>query len=531
MLRETFLLYKKRLQQRIQLHTKAHKRRPMLAIVSILPSTNTMAYMDSIGLVILTFICFLVYTLSAISFCLIGFPIKFWQAVKRSWLQAFLAFWGQTPDSAHQHDVFVIQVCLIFLGITIWTFMRFKKALTEFGGLRTFSRLPATDVRQFPLRKFFRILSPSWLLPTTILTTPTPEQVLEVLQQQEGYSEAQMQELIQSFAPAQEEQPPSETASPSFQLLLSATDRLTATLIGSDGTMAAVPLQDPYAPLVGFLAQQQQGEWMVKEEMIKQVYGLRGGDSFAVHRARCNERLTTRAIDAGFLPQPTSDTGNAEDTAEKVGINLFAYKAEGQVTSWRLIPSCKVEEFPMLNAVYERVLLAQTDGEKHETLSLEDLRVSVLQVMQSYGKGYLSVHQKQGLVWSWAQERFRDYRDKCLVILTYATQRELDAAHQLAGRERREAVQRAAQLYGWSALVNAGNMPDKTRGDTALYHSLRLYKSLADLSAAQTIYWEYIEQMQQKDCTYEPPTKVQDLWPEAVAPAARTRHRHKKKHV
>ncbi|MBA2391405.1 MAG: hypothetical protein H0V70_01515 [Ktedonobacteraceae bacterium] len=437
-----------------------------------------------------------------------------------------------------QQGVLYFWLLLLLVVSTIWILSQTKRAFRDLHGLRSLHRMTPQQRSEFALQKFLRLSLPVWLSPS-ITYDPTPKELLTVLREREQAITGQTQAIVAALVEdddAEEE----EEEQPSFHFLLTLTDRLSLSILGSSGKQLTIRLNDAGASQVGFLATHGQGEWTAREEFFKKYLYTIGQDNlFTRHHKRTNAQINARAQKEGFFPQRAVeqdqentdvDTSSAlsnedehdEETAateeqenQHEEINLFEHKKEGLDSFWRLTPLCSIEVFPFLRSFFQQVKRAQALPEDPTLLSLEELRQGCHHLMEEYGLGFLADHIKENDdLWHWALPLYQEYREQCLSILNYAIVRESTFLETLTDpKEKHAVITSIAQLYGWSAIVATG-LDLKDGGlfsEEDIKKSLSYYGQMRKRSDAKQVYQRYSELRSRVDPSYIPSEELQTL--------------------
>ena len=185
-----------------------------------------------------------------------------------------------------------------------------------------------------------------------------------------------------------------------------------------------------------------------------------------------------------------------------------------------MTPSLKREVFPFLNALYQKVLRAQALPEDATILSLEELRQGYHPLMKEYGMGFLAHHIKvDAPLWVWAVPLYRQYREQCLSILSYAILREGEVLKILEDTHEQQAIiGTISQLYGWRALVGTG-LDLKGKGilsEKDMEQSLFYYAQVGRNLDAQIIYQDYCELRRRIDGYYQSGEHLQKIAAEVL---------------
>ncbi len=302
------------------------------------------------------------------------------------------------------------------------------------------------------------------------------------------------------------------------------------------------------------------GEWTPREEFFNNHLYSRGQDGlFTRHRERTNDQIIARARKEGFFPQQvteespekastngstdaslqekpvakslTDDESTKPETSPGKDVDLFELKKEGQATFWRLTPRLNREVFPFLNALYQKVLRAQALPEDPTILSLEELRQGYHPLIKEYGIGFLAYHIKdEAPLWTWAIPLYRQYREQCMSILSYAILREGEVLKTLEDRQEQHAViGTIGQLYGWKALVGTGlDLKDKgIFSEKDIEQCLFYYGQVGKGPDAQVVYQDYCKLRTRIDISYEPGEELQKVADEVLPPRRTSLRSHK----
>ena len=456
-----------------------------------------------------------IYTCLLLPFCIQGLPPKYWHLFVQYWPQALQALLGHPETGPHSTQVNAVLLGLGFLvlqGIVYW---KAYQSIQAFRALCAAARQRSEQAFSALVRRLLRISPPEWMR-VQVIYDPSPTTILDQLQDVEGSRESWMEELAAMTGPVQ----------PSVRILLRLSDEVTVILIGQDGKQQAIPIKNKHwAAILAFLATRSKGEYVHRDLLLRHVYGAAGPDEkhrFEVDRSRLKATINEEAERAGLLDPTCANNESPEE------IDLLENDAATDPL-WRLAPQCEVDLYGELESWYERVIASKPEGENNEPLSREALWRGCLQIMQSYGDGYLASYQDAFLIWSWAEEIALAYREKCWTVLQYALEREWAYARdqQFPLQERREAVRHNAKLAGWSVLVMSGLFPDTVRAEQALNLCLKRYRSLKDIAAAQSLFQTYVQRMKDKDVVWEPKEELLSIWPEATAPKTSSRRSKK----
>jgi hypothetical protein len=211
--------------------------------------------------------------------------------------------------------------------------------------------------------------------------------------------------------------------------------------------------------------------------------------------------------------RPHYTIGDEEEAAsvpeESLEINLFEHKMEGQRSLWKLNRHCSVDIFPFLSEFYPKVVKAEalSLSDAEDTLSLEQLRQGYHRLRDEYGEGFLADHMKKGMMWPWASDAYKEFKNQCLFILAYANERarkHLDSCQ--TREERRETREFIAQLYGSQAIVAVGINPDTQAKSSEhdMERCLFYYSTLKKKPDALAVYERYCDLQMQMYDTYHP---------------------------
>jgi len=449
----------------------------------------------------------------------------------------------------------------------IWIIKQNRQAYREWRGLRRMHTMSPAERTSMSLQRFLRVSLPFWAS-YTLDEHPSPETLLKLLREREQAT-AQQTEVLSDELTGEEQ---GEDVA-SLNTLLTVTHQLSFSILGPAGRQMVMVFSHAVAPLIGFLATRESGRFVAVRILHAQVYPSGNETSFAKHRARANAQILQEARRAGFFIEPNGEEeshdravgeeasseqqaaeerrfpqeededadeqqaaeeeeqrtqGDKEDTGP---IDLFEQEGKGHRSSWRLAPSCQVEVFPFLQSFYAKVVHAQAQAlpAEAERLSLQELRQGCHHLMDEYGDGFLATHMKKGYIWPWALPFYRTYQEQCLVILSYATQRERDHLATLTtAKEKAVVIASIAQLYGWRALVGTGldpkdgGIPAEQDMEHCLFYSGRARK----YSAARAIYMRYLKLRARIERDYEPGEALASRAEEVLTQAKRDMRTH-----
>jgi hypothetical protein len=523
---------------------------PQITVLNYIGTVTYLAFFLTESLAFLGIV--LPYALSEATWKLLAF---FW---KHGWQSPAAMLTYQTMTLRFQPYLIMFSVNVACVAAGLWIVAQSKRAWREWRGLRMMHTMTQEQRKDFSLQHFLRISLPSWWLLPSITYDPTPEQLQRLLRESEQAIAGRTQAIASALA-REEDAEEEQEEHPSIRMLLVLTDHLALSLLGPSGMQITVHLTDAVASLVGFLATRAQEAWTAREMFFQQyLYSEWQDGLFTRHRERTNAQINARVQKEGFLLQPATErdqeeasvsepidpTTEDEQDAEHSGgdeqttpatssdeeIDLFEHKTEGQDSFWRLTPRCNVEMFPFLTMFHPKVMRAKAPPEDPTLLSLEELRQGCHRLMEEYGLGFLAKHMKKGnSVWFWARPFYRQYREQCWNILSYAITREstyLDTLNDV--KESHEVIEWIAQLFGWRAIVATG-LDLKGEGSFSeedIMQCLSYYGQMRKRSDARDIYQRYSTLRSEIDPAYEPGEELQKLVDEVLYPqrkAARSR--------
>jgi hypothetical protein len=466
---------------------------------------------------------------------------------------------GIPAPPAQQNGVTYFWLLVLMFASVIWILFQTKRAIRDFRGLIRLHRMTPQERSKFALKEFLNISLPIWLSPS-VSYEPTAKELLDVLREREQATEGQTQAIASTLADEADE----DEESPSVSWLLTLTNCIELSIIDLRGKKVTVKFTSALASLLGFLATRPPEEWTLTSELYMQVYGARTGKGsvFRMQHLRIIDQIIKELQQAEMLPgieanllaqnngQGTVVSSDEEDEpgvtdqtsmentdvspheeeersvddtptdslkALRKALDLFEQQVQGQRSLWRIAPKCTVEVFPGLRALYAKVMRAQALPEDPSLLSLEELRQGYHRLIVEYGNvrdglGFLAMHMTKGYVWSWALSLYQEYREQCLAILSYATERERAYLDILKTRgEKYDVVESIAQLYGWRALVATG-LDLKHKGipsEEDMMRCLSYYEQIRKYSAARAIYQSYCELRHQIEPDYTPSEALQ----------------------
>ncbi len=448
------------------------------------------------------------------------------------------------PIPPAQRETLPLFFLLILLLIgAVWILSQTRHAFRDVRGLRRLHTMTPQQRSAFSLEQFLRISLPVWLSPT-VTYEPTPEEFLTVLRERERARTGHTQAIAEELARGEETEEAQEET-PSFRPILTLTDQLSCTLLGPSGKRFMMRLNDAPASLVGFLATREPGTWTAREEFFKShLYSIGQENLFTRHRERTNAQIIARAQQEGFLPQtptkqepedraladtpptPAQDEHDGElsgddassprpGTGMEETITLFEHKTERGVSYWRLTSQCSSEVFPFLTTFFPKVMRAEASPQDPTLMSLEEVRQGCDRLMKEYGNGFLADHVKgNDSLWAWALPLYRQYRDQCLGILSYALQRESEAIDILTDpRDQHTALAAIAQVHGWRAIVATGLdlMEGGTFSEENIVECLSYYRQMRKRADAKEVYQKYHELRSRNDPSYKPGKALQTL--------------------
>ncbi len=467
--------------------------RDMIALIRIQPKVSWRTYMLCIMDVCIYAITAFWWLLTSIIYALL--PIT---SAKPTlyWNQAYLTGW------------------LFFLGIAIFVTRIMSKAIKELRGLLALSRTHSSRSPKFSWNQFLRISLPHWLYAEEVLHDPSPTSVLDRVQR----SEITVEELGQIYQDMVE--PAQSHSSMSFLITLSHDVKIS--IVGQSGKMESITIQTKsQASMIAFLATRGEGRgaWVLKDEILKHVYGKTGKDQQQAHLNTDTYRINQKIQEA--VEKAEAIHGISLISSIK-GIDVFEQERFEGKQHWRLSPTCEIDECNILTTLHRRVQVVKEGNVT--VLSRDELRPACHHLMETIGQGFLAECQEDNgenqiskEIWPWAAERYVTHRNQCLDILEYAAQQELATARSASSKEEyRNALQWAAKLSSWMVHVAIGIIPEGIKAEEALCKCLKLYKKLVAPQEAKTIFQQYKERMEELSSTWQPSTQVVNSWSEIV---------------
>ncbi len=473
--------------------------KPLIALIGAQPSSNLPAYIDQITSLVSYFLVGLMVTWGILAQAVlyvkvIEHPIKAnLLLLQQNWLFLFMGF-----------------ACII--AASLFVYMEGKKSVKHMKGLVALTRADPEQPPPVSLTDYVEVSMPSWLqrLPQVDIS----DEMLDTLQQHINPEEPWMKNLaayLRQYAPEH---------SPSISILVSLGDCVTVSVLGSNGKRQQFTIsQEQTAAIVGILALQEKGAWMLRKHVIHPIYG-EDERNVNKHTSRLNDALN-KAVQK-VVGQLGKGESNQLSNAEENKLKLIEYDETGKENLWRLLITCEVEIFPELLSLYEQIMAAQNNpnvpSPKHETL-YQGCR----HIMEHYRKGLFGSYQKKYLdqyqYWSWAKEYYTGYQDKCLAVLQYAAKREWAYAmeHKNEPDVLHASIRQTAQLYSWKFQVALGVIANLTHGEQAVCKCLKLYRMIGDLATARSIFRTYATFMKKQNDNWKLPAKISEIWPEATS--------------
>jgi hypothetical protein len=471
--------------------------KPELTLVGVRPSLNLLAYCDQIT----TFI----------PYCLLGLMVT-WCLIAES------IFWLKIIEHPFKNNLPLLQqnwpslemIFLYSISTSVFVWIEGKRSIKSIKGLLSLTR---ADRDQFPperIMNYVEVHMPSWLkrLPQVDL----PEDVLDTIQQHVSSD----QPWMKNFRTYLKENTP-ELVSP-MSIQVSVGDRITISVHGSGSKSQKNTItQYQTAAIIGRLALQEKGAWMLRKDVIEPIYG-EDEQNVTKHISRLNEVLN-KAVQK-VLTQLNIGEGDQSFKAQDTPIKLVEYDETGKENFWRLLITCEVEIFPELISLYEQLRSAQinpTSLPDHESLYR-----ACRHIMDHYGKGLFGSYQRKYLgqyqYWPWATEYFTEYQNKCLYVLQTAVKRESQYAvkHKNEAEVLQTSIRQTAQLYSWIVQVALGAIPNLVEAERAIGKCLNWYHKISDLSRARSIFQIYATFMKQGNEAWVPSEKFSNIWPEAT---------------
>ena len=514
-----------------------------VVLVRVTPHITVSNYLESVLFLFMFLDALFAMICVFLSYALSNIPLRLFAVIWQHWWLMLRSTFTGTPLPSSLQGASALFWLSVALGAgTLWIFAQCKRAVRELRGLREMHTMTAEQRTAFSLQRFLRVTLPAWLLPS-VNYEPTAEELLTLLREREQATEGQTQAMISTLMSEARGSDEEQQESPSINMLLTLTHQVTLSLLEPGGKQVTLRFTHALAPLMGFLATYEQGSWVSKERIFQQLYKKGQESRFAMHRQRINELIMSHAREAGFFPESEDDLpaqtvlesssseheeeedGEQEQGADDVPtaakedvrgpMDLLENQVKGQTSSWRLIPSCQIDLFPFLSAFYPKVVRAQAQAlaEAPCVLSLQEVRQGYHHLIEEYGEGFLATHMKKGDIWPWTIPLYRKYREQCLFILSYATEREreylqhIQQAKEPAVRKGQyDILESIAQLYGWRAMIATGlDLKQGGRpGDQDMEHCLSYYELLGKHAAARASYRHYCDLRSRLDPAYEP---------------------------
>jgi hypothetical protein len=479
--------------------TRQHKSwKPLLALMGARPSLDLFAYFHSIMILML----YLLASIAALS--LIISEVLICVEVIQHPLKAIF-MWLQQQGWA------ISAVLMFTLGISLFAYINTRQAVKHLKGLIALIRANPAQSPPVTLSEYIQVSLPAWL--QSFSQVDIPDDVLDTIQQHVNPDEPWMKNLatfLKECMPAY---------SPTISILVSLGDRVTISVLGPNGKhQQFIITQEQTAALVGRLALQEKGTWMLRKHIIQPIYGEHS-ENVTQHISRLNDSLN-KAVQK-VVSQPSKREGDQSNGQENK-LKLIEYDESRKENLWRLLITCVVEIFPEAVSLYEQIIAAKKDSNipppERETLDR-----GCRHIMEHYGKGLFAGYQKKRLnkyqYWPWATEYYTRYQDKYLTVLQYAAKREWAFAmeHKNNPDVLHTSIRQTAQLYIWRIQVALGVIPNLPHAEQAVCMCLKLYRMIGDLVTARFVFQTYAAFMKEQDDAWKPPVRVTEFWPDATS--------------